>query len=101
MSRKHKEPAEVPQVNQEKRPEPLSAQSISVVESLNELKELFVQAFEHEQSKKILIETIEKLTSQIDERKQQHETDQLIIDILLNTLKTEPKLTRFKKWLTR
>ena len=100
MSRKHKEPAEVPRVNQEKNAVPIPA-PVSVSDSLDELQELFAKAFEHERSEKILLDAIEKLTSQIDERNEQHEEDQAIINILIDTLEFEPKLTRLKKWLKK
>jgi hypothetical protein len=100
MSRKHKETAEVPRVNQEKNAVPIPS-SVSVSDSLDELKDLFAKAFEHEHSKKILLEAIEKLTGQIDECNKQHEEDQAIINILLNTLEYEPKLTRFRTWLKK
>ena len=100
MSRKHKESAEIPRVNQEKNVVPVPS-PVSVSDSLDELKDLFAKVFEYENSKKILLEAIEKLTSQIDERNKQHEEDQAIINILINTLEFEPKLTRFKKWLKK
>ena len=98
MSRKHKESAEIPRVNQEKSAVPAP---VSVSDSLDELQELFAKAFEHERSEKILLDAIEKLTSQIDERNEQHEEDQAIINILIETLEFEPKLTRLKKWLKK